>query len=92
MSFIAGHKRFAYKSSSFLFHEGSTQTGGTSGQFENYTAFYKKQLDQLKDIVLNHTKITEEEYQQIKRDDVWYDANDGIEKGFIDEIAKEFVI
>ena len=91
-TFICGDKRIAYPHSSFLFHEGSTQTGGTSGQFENYTAFYKKQLDQLKDIVLNHTKITEEEYQQIKRDDVWYDANDGIEKGFIDEIAKEFVI
>ena len=90
-SFISGHKRIAYPHASFLFHEGSTQTGGTSGQFENYTAFYKKQLDRLKDLVLSNTKIDEEEYDKIHRDDIWYDAQEGIEKGFVDEIAKELM-
>ena len=90
-TFITGHKRIAYPHASFLFHEGSTSTGGTSGQFENYTAFYKKQLDQLKDIVLTHTSISEEEYSKIRRDDIWYDAKEGIEKSFVDEIAKEFI-
>ena len=90
-TFISGHKRFAYPHASFLFHEGSTQTGGTSGQFENYTAFYKKQLDQLKDVVLENSNIKEEEYMQIRRDDVWYDTNEGVEKGFIDEITEEFI-
>ena len=90
-TFISGHKRIAYPHASFLFHEGSTSTGGTSGQFENYTAFYKRQLDQIKDIVLENTNISEEEYIQIRRDDVWYDAKDGIEKGFVDEIAEEFI-
>lgn len=89
--FISGHKRIAYPHSSFLFHEGSTSTGGTSGQFENYTSFYKKQLEQLKEIVLNNTKISEEEYSSIKREDIWYDVEEGIQKGFIDNIAKEFV-
>lgn len=90
-TFICGHKRIAYPHASFLFHEGSTSTGGTSGQFENYTSFYKKQLDQLKELVLENTKITEEEYISIKRDDIWYDTKEGIEKGFIDEIAKELI-
>lgn len=89
--FISGHKRIAYPHASFLFHEGSTSNGGTSGQFENYTAFYKKQLEQLKDIVLKNTSITESEYKNIRKDDIWYDTKDGLEKGFIDEIAKEFV-
>jgi ATP-dependent Clp protease protease subunit len=88
---ISCNKRIAYPHASFLFHEGATQNGGTSGQFENYTMFYKKQLKQLKDIVLNYTKITEEEYEKIKRDDVWYDVTDALEKGIIDEIAEEFV-
>lgn len=88
--FISGHKRIAYPHSTFLFHEGATGTSGTSGQFENFSAFYKKQLESLKDIVLENTKITEKEYQEIKRDDVWYFANEGIEKGFVDEIATEF--
>ncbi len=91
MLFISGHKRIAYPHASFLFHEGSTSNGGTSSQFENYTAFYKKQLAQLKEIVLDNTNLTEEEYQNIKKDDIWYDVTDGIEKGFIDEVAKEFI-
>lgn len=90
-TFIAGHKRIAYPHASFLFHEGATSNEGTASQFENYTAFYKRQLMQLKDIVLENTNITEEEYKDIKRDDVWYDVNDGIKKGFIDIVAKEFI-
>jgi ATP-dependent Clp protease protease subunit len=90
-SFICGHKRFAYPHSSFLFHEGSTQTGGTSSQFENYTSFYKRQLNQLKSIVLENTDITEEEYDKIRREDIWYDTKDGVQKGFIDEIVGDFV-
>lgn len=88
--FISGHKRIAYPHASFLFHEGSTSTGGTSGQFANYAAFYKKQLDQLKQVVLDNTNLTEAEYQEIKKDDIWYDVAEGVEKGFIDEIAKGF--
>ena len=90
-TFISGHKRIAYPHSSFLFHEGSTGTSGTSSQFENYTAFYKRQLEQLKNIVLENTSITQEEYQDIKKDDIWYSVEDGIEKGFIDEVAKELI-
>jgi len=89
--FISCDKRIAYPHASFLFHEGATQTAGTAGQFANYAAFYKKQLDKLKDIVVSNTNITEEEYKDIKKDDVWYDVDEGIEKGFVDEIAKEFI-
>ena len=84
--FISGHKRIAYPHASFLFHEGSTQNGGTSSQFENYTIFYKKLLNYLKDITLKNTNITEEEYEQIHKDDIWYTVEDGLSKGFIDEI------
>ena len=89
--FISGDKRYAYPHASFLFHEGSTGTSGTSSQFENYTAFYRRQLKQLEEIVLTNTNITEEEYKDIRKDDVWYDAKDGIEKGFVDEIIEELI-
>lgn len=91
--FIAcsGHKRFTYPHASFLFHEGSTGTSGTAGQFENYTTFYKKQLEQLKQIVLENTNITEKEYNDIKKDDIWYTSEEAIEKNIIDEILKELI-
>lgn len=90
-TFISGHKRVAYPHASFLFHEGSTSTGGTSSQFENYTNFYKKQLEQLKNIVLENSSISEEEYKDIRKDDIWYGVAEGVEKGFIDEVAEDFV-
>lgn len=91
--FIAcsGHKRFAYPHASFLFHEGSTGTSGTAGQFENYTTFYKKQLEQLKQIVLENTNITKEEYNDIKKDDIWYTSQEAIEKNIIDEILEKLI-
>lgn len=88
---LACHKRFGYKHSSYLYHEGSTENKGTAAQFENYATFYKKSLNKLKEIVLTNTNITEEEYDTIKKDDIWYDAEEAIEKGIIDEIITELI-
>lgn len=89
--FINGHKRFCYQHSSFLYHEGATEVGGDAGKFQNFAAFYKTQLAELKNIVLNCTKITSEFYEEIRRDDFWMDADKAIELGVADEIIKEFV-
>lgn len=89
--FIAGHKRFAYPLSSFLFHEGSTGNSGTAGQFANFAAFYKIQLNQLKEIVLKYTKIGEEKYREIQKDDFWLTANEALMYGVCDEITKEMI-
>ena len=87
---IACHKRYGYKHSSYLFHEGSIETGGTSGQFQNQAEFYKnKRLRWIKDHVLECTKIEEEEYDKNRREDIWYDAYEALEKGIIDEIIGE---
>ena len=88
---IACDKRIGYPHSTYLFHEGATANQGTSGQFENYTAFYKKLLEKLKNHVLETTKIDEDEYKTIKREDIWYDAKEALEKGIIAEITGEFV-
>ena len=90
-TFICGHRRIAYPHASFLFHEGATGNSGTAGQFENYSIFYTKQLDQLKKIVIENTNITEEEYKNIKKDDIWYDTTEALEKDIVDEIAEELV-
>jgi ATP-dependent Clp protease protease subunit len=91
-TFIAGHRRFAYPTSSFLFHEGSTSTGGTSSQFANYAAFYKSQLGQLKKLVIENSDLTEEDYKEIQKDDIWMSAEEAQEKGMVDDIlAKGFI-
>ena len=89
--FLAGHKRFAYELSSFLFHEGSTGTSGDAGKFRNFADFYKKELDKLKSIVLKYTKISDEEYEKHIKDDWWFTADEAIKYGICDEILTELI-
>ena len=90
-TFIAGHKRFAYPLSSFLYHEGSTGNAGDAGKFRNFAAFYEKVLKQLKDITIKYTKITEEEYEKHIKDDWWFTADEALKYGICDEISKELI-
>ncbi len=88
---IAGHQRFAYPTASFLYHEGATGTSGDAGKFRNYAAFYEKQLAQLKQIVLKHTNITEEQYEKHIKDDWWFTAPEALEYGICDIITNTVV-
>lgn len=89
--FISGHKRFVYKRASLMFHEGETSTSGDANKFRNYSDFYDKQLNILKDITISKTNITEEYYNDHKRDDLWMTADEAIKLGCADEISKEFI-
>lgn len=90
-TFIAGHKRFAYPLSTFLYHEGSTGNIGDAGKFRNFADFYDKQLDMLKTITTQNTRITDEMYRDHKKDDWWMTAEEALELGVCDEITKEFI-
>ncbi len=86
-TFICGHKRFSYRHSSFLFHEGSICMGWRdAGKFKNYSDYYKKQLEQLEEITIKNTKITKEDYEKHRNDDWWMMALEAKEKGICDEI------
>ena len=85
--FICGHRRFSYKHSDFLFHEGSVHmVMRDAGKFKNFSDFYKKQLKQLEEITIENTKITKEDYERHRNDDWWIMALEAKEKGICDEI------
>lgn len=90
-TFLAGHKRYAYPHASFLYHEGATANGGDANKFRNFAKFYEVQLEQLKQVVLNNSKVTEEEYDKHIKDDWWLTAEEALEYGIVDEIIKELV-
>ena len=78
--------------SSFMFHEGSTNSGTVdAGKFRNYADFYSRQMELLKKVTLKYTKISEEDYEHHRKDDWWFFAEEGIQYGFVDEIAKELI-
>lgn len=89
--FICGHKRIAYPTSSFLYHEGNGSISGDANKFQNQADFYKKQRQKLKEFTLKYTKITEEQYNEHIKDDWWLFADEAIELGIADEIATEFI-
>jgi len=89
--FITGDKRYAYPNASFLYHEGSAGTQGTANQFSNFAEFYKVQLKQIEDLVLNYTEIDKELYNEKKRDDWWMDVNEALKYKVCDEILTELI-
>lgn len=88
---ICGHKRIGYPHSSYLLHEGNCQNEGDAHKYLQAVEFYKKKLIMLKQITLKKTKITEPEYKKHKKDDLWFTAEDALNKGIIDEIATELI-
>lgn len=84
--FMAGHKRFTFRRSSFLLHEGSSEFSADAGKFKDFTRFYEKQLGVMEDFVLAQTKITKELFERKRHSDWWMDAEEMIHYGIADEI------
>lgn len=83
---IHGHKRFGYPLSTYLFHEGQTGFIADAGKFKNFSSFYTTQLEVLKKLTLQATKIDEEKYESMKEKDWWFSAEEALNYGLIDEI------
>lgn len=84
--FLACHKRYSLKSAQFLLHKGSGSFGGTYDevicQVENYT----RQIEELADFLLKHTKIPPEMLEE-KLGTEWYlSAAEAVQLGICDEI------
>ncbi len=87
---ICGDVRYGTPYSSYLFHEGSIITGGDAHKFIQQAKFYECQLQELKELVLNCTEISEEYYEQHRPDDLWFMADDALEYGVIDGIINSY--
>lgn len=88
---IVGHKRIGYPHSSYLFHEGCCANEGDAHKYIQFTEFYKKKLSMLKKLVLNNTKLSENDYEESRKDDLWLTAEEALKYGIIDEIATELI-
>ena len=90
-TFLAGHKKFAYPHASFLYHEGATANGGDANKFRNFAKFYEVQLNQLRQVVLDNSSISEEEYEKHIKDDWWLTAEEAVKYGIADDILTELI-
>lgn len=70
--YIAGHKRYAYPSSSFLLHDGRNFAYDSSAKFADKVKFDMEQTEKrIRNYVIGRTRITEEVYDSKYRVE-WY--------------------
>lgn len=86
---LAGHRRYMFKHSQLLVHEGYASFQGTASEVEQAQKNYKKQLDDMKLYVLSRTNMDEKIFNKNKKED-WYLTNEEIEKYGICKIISSF--
>lgn len=63
---ISGQKRYAFKHCQMLIHSGSAGFSGTAEQVEEMQKNYKKQINEMKEYILERTSIDEKHSIKIK--------------------------
>ena len=86
----SGHKRFALPGTSIMVHSGSCMFGGTMEQAENMKKHFDKLGKKVTDYFLAHTKIDAKTYKKKAPNDWYFDEEEALENGVIDEIITSF--
>lgn len=87
---LAGHKRYAFKHSQLLVHTGSGTLAGTAEQIEEAQKNYKKQINAMKDYILERTQIPEKVFNKNKTKDWYLTTNELIEYNVVDKLIDKF--
>ena len=69
-----------------LIHSGSQYMEGSAHAVKDTFKFSERYEEKIKAYILSHTKISEEMYREIERQEFWMDADDMLKYGIVDEI------
>lgn len=84
---MAGHKRYIFRHTSCLIHDGSSGAIGSIGKMLDNLEFTKRLEEKMKQYILTNTKITAEMYDANYRRDWFMFSDEMIELGIADEIV-----
>ena len=88
---LAGHKRYTFKNSRFLLHDGFECIYDSASKAEDRKKFTNEIDNRLKDYVLQRTKITSQKYSRNRRKEWYMFADQAKELGVVDYIIGEDV-
>lgn len=88
---LAGHKRFTFKNSRFLLHDGFEYIYDSASKVEDRKKFTNALDNRLKNYVLSRTKITAQKYARNRRKEWYMFAEQAKELGVVDYIVGEDV-
>lgn len=86
---LAGHKRYTLKNATFLMHDGSNFVYNSGAKAQDQMEFIRAIQDKIKDYIMSHSNITQEEYGEKLRIEWYLFANEAKQKGFVDYIVGE---
>lgn len=79
-------KKRCYPFTVGLIHGGSQLFEGTLSQARDYWSFNEKYEEKIKEYILTHSRITEEEYKKMEKSEWYMTAEDMLKYGLVDEI------
>ena len=88
----SGHRRYAFPGTSIMVHSGSCMFGGTMEQAENMKKHFDKLGKKVTDYFLERTKIDPKTYKKKAPNDWYFDEEEALQTGVIDEIVTDFDI
>ena len=87
---IAGRKRFSLPYMTFLMHDGFNSGFDSGSKLQDKVEFDKRfENEGVKTHVLNHSKMSSEEYDALVRVEYYMLPEDALRQGFIDEIVTD---
>lgn len=87
---LSGSRRYTFKHSTALVHQGSAGFQGTADQIDEAQKNYKKQLAQMKEYILDRTNIDEKTFNKYKTKDWYLTSEEQLNLGVVDKIIKSF--
>ena len=83
---LSGHKRYAYKNSKYLMHDGSNFVYNSGAKAQDQMRFNSRVEDRIKEYILSRGNLTSEEYDAKLRVEWYMFADEAKERGFVDYI------
>lgn len=84
--YIACDKRYAFNHTVFLIHDGTKAVSNSGSKARDFMDFLDRMDDLDKDLILSRTNITEEDYEQKKRNELFFFSTEAQNMGIVDEI------
>lgn len=87
--YLACHKRYAFKNSTFLQHDGEIFLDNSRKKVKDTMRFFDEGEERLKEHILSHTTMDEKFYDSIYADEFWFYSQQGKELGVVHKIIGE---
>ncbi len=88
--FLSGKRRYAFKHSTLLIHQGSAAFSGTAEEIKSAQESYERKLEKMEQYILSHTSIDKKLFDKKKNKDWYVTGDDLINYGIADKIIENF--